>query len=106
MQPFEISRSQVVACKGRFSHGWLGVPEYLNDIQISYKPKHSRAEGATRIFNEEESPRTCPEIATAGQWVRPFRCEDPSPKGQAAEQNSSAQLDPESFGIVFVYFSL
>lgn len=29
--------------------------EYLNVIQISYKPKYSRVEGATRIFNEEES---------------------------------------------------
>lgn len=28
---------------------------YLNVIQISYKPKYSKVEGAARIFNEEES---------------------------------------------------
>lgn len=38
-----------VACKGRFSHGWLEVPEHLNMMhsypnKLYSKPKYSRVE--------------------------------------------------------------
>ena len=78
----------------------LGLAEYLNVIQISYKPKYSRVEDATRILNEEESDVVAEDLS--GDRYKPdstyayVLCENPFQKAQAAEQNSSAKLDPES----------